>query len=343
MMRGAASAALYRKYLRQIDTMKVLTHYGMGDYTEASSHDGTTEIVHSCLIDKVFRHHSNGDMNPSASANTEKKLYVCHSLGWGGDLIHFIAKMERKEHFADIAPIVGAFLSGTALEGQDFAEELNTLLRSPGAYSQSLPAYSDRVLEPWLRPHPYWEARGISPEAIQDLRLGYDPDENRLVFPHYVEGHLVGWQKRLTPDTSPPYPKYRNSLSFPKSETLYNLDRARQYRSVVVVESPMSVARAYSLGIPNFVATFGAKVSGQQIDLLKEFPHVHVWFDDDVAGRGGEQKLVSGLYHQTQVSVVIPESGRDAGDSVSDHEMVTRILTAVPAALRLADHDLMKK
>ena len=336
-MRGTAPASLYRKYMRQIDTMKVLTHYGVGDYTEASSHDGTTEIIHSCLIDKVFRHHTNGDMNPSASANMDKKLYVCHSLGWGGDLMHFIAKMERKEHFADIAPIVGAFLSGTALEGQDFAEELNTLLRSPGAYSQSLPAYSDRVLEPWLRPHPYWEARGISPEAILDLRLGYDPDENRLVFPHYVEGHLVGWQKRLAPDTAPPYPKYRNSLGFPKSETLYNLDRARQYHSVVVVESPMSVARAYSLGIPNVVATFGASVSPQQIDLLKDFSQVIIWSDDDLAGRKGEKKLVEGLYRHTRVDVVTPSKGRDLGDSSSEKEVLFKISMAIPAALAMAN------
>lgn len=338
MIRSTGRGRLYQKYMRQIDPMKVLTHYGMTDYTEASSHDGTTELIHSCLIDKVFRHHTNGDQNPSASCNSDKKLYVCHSLGWGGDLIHFIAKMERKEHFADIASVVGAFLAGTALEGQDFAEELNSLLRSPEAYSHALPSYSDRVLEPWRRPHPYWEARGISPEAINDLRLGYDPDENRLVFPHYVEGHLVGWQKRLTPDTAPPYPKYRNSLGFPKSETLYNLDRARQYRSVVVVESPMSVARAHSLGLFNVVATFGASVSPQQIDLLKDFSQVIVWSDDDLAGKKGEKRLVEGLYRHTRVDVVTPSKGRDLGDSSSEREMFSKILTATPAALAMAGY-----
>ncbi len=333
--------SLYREYRRRLDPLAVLHHYGMENDHEQTNADGTTEVIHSCLLDKVERHHANGDQNPSASANLDKKLYVCYNY-WGGDLFHFIAKMERKEHFADIVTVVGAFLSGATLGGQDFVDELNAMLLAPDAYSQDIPAYSDRVLVPWLGLHPYWASRGISDQAVHDLRLGFDPVEGRVVFPHYVDGNLVGWQKRLTPAAVPQYPKYRNSLNFPKSETLYNLDRARAFRSVVVVESPMSVARAYSLGIPNFVATFGAKVSARQIELLKDFDHVYIWFDDDAAGRYGERKLLSGLYHRTQVSVVVPDSGRDAGDSLSDREIVEKVFGSVPAALRLADHDLMK-
>jgi DNA primase len=106
----------------------------------------------------------------------------------------------------------------------------------------------------------------------------------------------------------------------------------------VVVESPMSVAKAVTLGIPNVCATFGAKVTQHQIDLLKPFGTVTVWFDNDNAGRSGERKLVDGLYRHTDVRVVTPDF-RDLGDYTDANEVVTTILGARPAVLALAERN----
>ena len=100
----------------------------------------------------------------------------------------------------------------------------------------------------------------------------------------------------------------------------------------------MSVARAHSLGLFNVVATFGASVSPQQIDLLKDFSQVIVWSDDDLAGKKGEKRLVEGLYRHTRVDVVTPSKGRDLGDSSSERELFSKILTATPAALAMAGY-----
>lgn len=329
---------LYASSLRRLDARALLTHYGAENCTEQSGGDGTTEIVHSCLLDRVEPHHANGDAHPSASCNLDRKLYVCYALGWGGDLFHLIQKLENKEGFADTVSTAGRFFTGATQEATALCVELDTLFATGHVYSLELPAYSDKILDGWSTPHPYWNHRGISTAAQQQLRLGYDERERRIVFPHFVHGTLVGWQKRVIPgETAPEYPKYRNSSGFPKSETLYNLDVARGFPRVCVVESPMSVARAASLDIPNVVATFGAKVSATQIDLLQDFERVYVWFDRDGAGLSGERKIVEGLFEHTDVYVVAPDGGRDLGDA-DTAEIADKLRHAVPAALRLGDY-----
>lgn len=331
-------AELYRDYRRRLDAQAVLDHYGAENSYEQNAADGTPEVIHSCLIDRVEPHHANGDANPSAACNLEKKVYICYQW-WGGDLFHLIAKMEGKESLADIVPLLGPFLTGSVQTADKVKAELDKIFAKPALYSMELPRYADRVLEPWLREHPYWASRNIAPETVEAFRLGFDPGECRVVFPHFFNGSLVGWQKRITGETRPAFPKYRNSVGFPKAETLYNYDRARQYSTVIVVESPMSVVRAHTLGIPNVVATFGAKVTPHQIDLLRRWREVYVWFDADSAGYSGEQKLVQGLYRHSGVRVVVPEPGRDAADCASEEHFLTRIASAVPAVLRLIDYN----
>lgn len=330
-------AEVYRDYRRRLDAQAVLDHYGAENAYEQSAADGTQEVIHSCLIDRVEPHHNNGDSNPSAACNLDKKVYICYQW-WGGDLFHLIAKMEGKDSLAEIVPLLGPFLTGSVATADKVKAELDKIFAKPAAFSMELPRYADRVLEPWLREHPYWASRGIGPETVEAFRLGFDPNENRVVFPHFFNGSLVGWQKRVTLDTRPAFPKYRNSVGFPKAETLYNYDRARDYGRVIVVESPMSVVRAHTLGFPNVVATFGAKVTAHQIELLRRWRDIYVWFDADAAGYSGEQKVVSNLYRHSGVRVVIPEPGRDAADCVSEEQFLVRIGSAVPAVMRMIDY-----
>lgn len=340
-----AQRALYAEYRRRLDARAVLEYYDAQNCSELSGSDGTTEIVHSCLIDRVEPHHTNGDANPSACLNIDRKLYTCYANGWGGDLFHFIAKMEGKATLAEALPAIGQFLVGATTEADDFRAELDRLLTAPGAGTIELPTYHDRVLAPWELVHPYlYEERGISMQAATKLRLGFDERENRIVFPHFVDGKLLGWQKRTIParpgwpGTVPDYPKYRNSSGLPKSETLYNLDAARDFGAVIVVESPMSVARAVSLGFDNVVATFGAKVSDHQIGLLKDFDTVWVWLDADPAGLAGERKIVEALYRHAEVHVVIADADRDLGDVADADEVLAKLAASVPAALRLSQY-----
>lgn len=309
--------------LDRLDARAVLAHFGAENCTEHIAHDGTTEIIHSCLLDRVHPHHANGDRNPSACLNVEKKKYVCFSWGRGCDLATLVARLQGDD--VDLSPL----LRGATLDDEDFATALRKKLGEPlKQFKSPAPTYSPTVLTPWLRPHPYWTTRGVTDEAMKQLSLGYDEAENRVVIPHFMSGKLVGWQKRLVSDG--PGPKYRSSQGFPKSTSLYNLDTAQVYPKVCVVESPMSVIRAVSLGIPTVVATFGAKVSEHQADLLHDFETVYVWFDRDKAGWEGQRKLVGMLARHTEVKVVIPDESRDMADCTLE-EIERKIGTAQPA------------
>lgn len=347
---GMNRSRFYQEYRRRLDGRAVLEHYGAQNCREQAGPDGTTEIVHSCLLDRVEPHHSNGDQNPSACLNVEKKLYVCYSLGWGGDLFHLIRKMENADTLTDITPLVGSMLTGTTRDADEVRKEIDQLFAQP-TYTVDLPSYSERVLAPWLVSHPYMrDERGIDQDAHQVLKLGYDPAINRIIFPHFVEGTLVGWQTRAIPNrpgqwpgTVPDWPKYKNTAGFPKSETLYALDLADRSKPVIVVESPMSVAKAVTLGLTNVVATFGAKVTTHQMELLRDFPRVTVWFDDDPAGRAGERKLVDALWRHTDVLAVVPEEGRDLGDHTSVSSVQVALQSARPASMIRADYAISER
>lgn len=346
-----------QRYLAKLDGREVLTRYGAQNVSEQPGENGTTELIHSCLIERVEPHHTHGDANPSAALNVEKRFYICYANGWHGNLFHLIMKLEGKESFSDALLSASELIHAGPDDPAVFEAELAKILDTPEAYSGDLPTYSDATLNGFLHPglHPYLLERGITEEAADFLKLGFDTRENRVVFPHFFREHLVGFQKRVVPTkigdegylgTDPPYPKYRSSSGFPKAETLYGYDFCRSCMDVmkipvrpIVVESPMSVAKAYSLNLPFVVATFGAKVSKVQLLLLQDFEHITVWFDADEAGRAGERRIVESMPNLSKVSVVTPDEGTDLADYESLLEVQQKLATAVPGFLKRAEYE----
>jgi DNA primase len=102
----------------------------------------------------------------------------------------------------------------------------------------------------------------------------------------------------------------------------------------------MSVAKAYSIGVRNVVATFGAKVSEGQIALLREYEKVIVWFDADPAGMAGERRLLEGLHRHTETFRVTPTKGKDMADLVDLDEFARyTMFHTMPGSIRLGEID----
>jgi hypothetical protein len=111
--------------------------------------------------------------------------------------------------------------------------------------------------------------------------------QGRLIIPIWQEGALAGYQARVLPGQTGP--KYYSAAGMPKSRLLYNLDQARQYATIVVVEGPTD---AWRVG-PMAVATFGASASRWQLDCLAQLSlrAQIIWlYDADAAGRRGTEK-----------------------------------------------------
>lgn len=123
---------------------------------------------------------------------------------------------------------------------------------------------------------PYMAKRGITVEDARSFGLVWcDAGRyaNRLVFPVWEGSRLVYYQGRaMWEATDRPGERYVKALNPPaedgaavSSEVLMNLDVAKNYQRVAVVEGPIDCVRAG----PSAVCSFGKKISGIQIAKLQ--------------------------------------------------------------------------
>lgn len=308
----------YRMALKKVDARKVLEKYNARNIIVNGD-----ELIHSCIIDKVKPHHSNGDENPSASLNINKKLYSCYSYG-GGDLLWLIQEMESCSRESAIQIVLGFVDTRFGEDGEDLVRIVAEYFHSEDR-EDPIPSYSSIILRPWRKIHPYMtDERELNRETLKRYSVGYDMEQDKIVIPHFWEGKLVGWQKRrlATTPPEPGNPKYKSSPSFPKHRTLFNYDTIveRGVEDIVLVESPMSVLKAESLYdsgsefLNNVVATFGSKTTLEQLDLLKNFRTVTIYFDADPAGYLGACKVYDGIKDFVRVFMVWPKKGIDMAD-----------------------------
>jgi len=132
--------------------------------------------------------------------------------------------------------------------------------------------------------------RGLDEQVIQRFKLGWDPEADRVILPHFWEDALVGWQsRRIWSDGSQ---KYLSSPDFPKDRTIFNATDPLIYatdRPVVIVESMMTVY-AHCMSWP-VVATFGAEITDAQLRLLQDYRKIVTFFDNDLSGWKATERI----------------------------------------------------
>ena len=305
------------------------------------------EIRHSCPL--PFGLHKTGDENPSASFNEEKLVFHCFVCG-GGDIFWYVQNV-RDCNLEEALGILREIVSPSDITAAELIAEFEAMWQEEATNFQ-MPDYSPRILEPWKMYSVYLDERGISREVQKSYQTGVDlrnkdkvmvktPDgkvekwleQPRLVIPHFFEGNLVGWSKRLL-DAEQKGPKYKHAPGFPKNNTLFNWDVARTRNTAIVVESPMSVLKMASHGVLNGVATFGANVTDEQVFLLRQFDEVVLAFDGDYAGHNANVEVFDRVHQFASVTVMKLEEGKDPGD-LSKGELESLVKNREPAAIAL--------
>ena len=280
------------------------------------------EYIHSCPL--PFGMHKNGDRNPSASINKDTFLFNCFTCG-GGSIIWLVQHCMNVDRIGAVSILKNEVADLKVISVEDFIEKLEGVFSHDKTGHAEVPHYSDNLLRRWEGPCEYLTVRGVSEAVQRAMRTGVESGRSeiakspegditvtldRVVLPHFMKGKLVGWVARKIQDV-PGVPKYRNSKGFPRGAWLYNLDDAKQFDHVYVVESPMSVLVLKSRGINNVVATFGAKVDAQQIGLLRNFSKVTIFMDGDLPGRNAACNLVEQLKLYTKVAVIETPDNED--------------------------------
>lgn len=316
----------------------LLAEFGVTNVNATS----TGELIHSCCL--PFGRHKNGDRNPSASLNFRKLTYNCLGCGSSGGLLWLIAVLrggsteEAREWLNGQTGLGNTVLElGTLLQILDGLYAGNTNVRPP------IPRYDRKMLDPWLWEiyHPYLtdgmpgvlEGRHIPESTLDHFTIGYADEytdgSERIIIPLFWKGDLVGWQARHVVDLGQS-DKYRNSPDFPRDRTIYNFDNGDRH-SAIVVESPMSVLRHFHHQ-PTMQATFGAKVTDDQIKLLQRYDRVVLWMDNDKAGWTATHRVAEELARYNTVWVVESPFSADAAD-LDDAGVDQLIAGAVPYSI----------
>lgn len=318
----------------------LLAEFGV---TSIKHEAGRQELIHSCCL--PFNGHRNGDRNPSASINYKKLTYKCLSGCGEGGLLWFIGIC--RETTGTQAREWLETQTGGGKEGYSLSmllEILDSMWNPESQKPQPIPRMSARVLDPWRFIHPYLTdteppCRGIREENVLRLQIGWNPETDRIVIPHFWRGDLVGWQTRRISSKDPN--RWLSSPEFPKLTTVYNHDSTR--RHAVGVEACLSVAK-HIHHIDNMEGTFGATITDPQLKVLANHERFTWWPDNDLAGwktvegrvegKGRWAKKVPGFTEKlsayTDVRVVQNPWAADPADMDDDAMVEELIEQAVP-------------
>lgn len=226
-------------------------------------------------------------------------------LGYTGDLFGALEVVLQKEFKEVMSYIHSLFGIATSDKGDVFTDPLKELRQLSGMNLSNSTSQNRLYDESFLNrfvlgvPKPLLE-EGISPSVIREFKIGYDPEQSRIIFPHFDWEHdrkLVGVKGRVTEDSEVikelGIPKYWNYIDgYRKSLNLYGFYLAKKQlsntRKLIIFESEKSVLKefTYEKGYGSSVALGGHSISSRQVDfILKHTPtdcEIILAFDKDV-------------------------------------------------------------
>lgn len=325
--------AKYSQFEDLIDVDELMVAIGFNPEYE----DNRGNQVGYCLWPE---NHSNGDTTGKFAIHPEKKVYNCYVCG-GGSLLSMV--MELYSWDSETAEEYLRQFAGDSRDDASFVEDfLAAFAQDAERRVETLPYFNPRVLEKWEPAYGYAEEQGLNSEVVEEYgvlfaeaavkrspgkgKFADDPDYvgPAIIWPHYWNDRLVGWQSRWLDDDRPEWcKKWTNTVDFPKDSTLYGYHLAQPKYRLFVVESAKSVLKLRQMG-QQAVGTFGSNANDAQLRLLRKFRSgVVLWPDSDKAGNEWFTHLYDYLVRYVPLSGVapIPSEKGDVAD-LSDEEAI---------------------
>lgn len=141
----------------------------------------------------------------------------------------------------------------------------------------------------------YLHERGFKWSTLKTFEIAFSESKKRIVIPCRDENwKIVGFIGRAAEEGV--HPKYLYSKEFPRKGVLFNLNRARSERFVVVCEGSLDAAKIYQAGFHGAVSTLGANVTDEHIKKLNDFfDQIYIFPDLDEAGEGMTNRILKEL------------------------------------------------
>lgn len=166
----------------------------------------------------------------------------------------------------------------------------------------------------------YLKSRGLNEDDMEDYYLGFDCEEERIVFPIYNEnGKLKAVSKRIIYNTDENESKPKYKCLGNKSECLYGyyhlMQKGLDTNNVILVEGTFDAIMLQKYGY-SAIALMGCVISNYQLKILKEMNPDHIILcldndsiiNEDNAGKEGTLKCINNFsrvgFDLEQISVI---------------------------------------
>ena len=196
-----------------------------------------------------------GQRDDSFRVSLSKNAFHCFACQAGGNVLNFVAAMEKCSIRQAALRLQECFLVGAPGEGSPLGSARRSvrngeLVREKEGRNPPLPF----VLTGVDHAHPYLVERGIDPATAVEFGLGFYAGSGllsgRVVIPiANARGQTVAYAGRALDDS---LPKYKLPAGFRKAWELFNLHRAAATGSqtVIVVEGYFDCLRVHRAGLP---------------------------------------------------------------------------------------------
>jgi len=263
----------------------------------------------------VFCPFHNNHRTPAGEVNMNTGMFFCFSCNKIADLIEFVMHITGRTYFESVR-----FIKDKE-QNMDIEKQINKKLSVKPDFVQFdeliIKRLNNQALES-SRAIEYYAKRKVTQESIFKFCLGYSEKQDMVTIPvHSPDGMMIGFVGRSIDGK-----EFKNTPGMPKSKTLFNLNRVKAANKVYVVESSFDVIRLDQVGFPA-VATLGATISSQQVELLKKyFNDIIVIADNDEAGSNMKDRLMEKLGSRVGV-IKLEKQYKDIGDM--DDESIKKL------------------
>lgn len=283
----------YKEIKGKVSMEMILKHYGLLDKLKPSGRS----LTGCCPIHQ-------GTNTRQFSVNLQKNVFNCFGdCQAGGNIIDFVARMEKCDIKEAAQKITAWFLGpGSAKKDTGLVREGKEV---PPADPETKPLNSVLKFKLKTLPeHQFFIDRDITQDTVKHFDLGFCSRglmANRIVIPINNEnGELVAYCGRALNKEDEEKEKYKLPPGFNKSLVIYNLDKqAPGTKTLITVESFLSVYRLYQAGFSQAITFLGSSMSPEQANLLLNFlspaGQVLLLFDADEAGKKCTDKCLACL------------------------------------------------
>jgi DNA primase len=245
-----------------------------------------TELVCDCPLPS---HKESQHQKQTFAIGLEKNRWYCHSDTCraagnhpkGGDVIDLVSRLDHTTPLDAAKKLAEIFRTGIPVNRNE-APAKNTPL-----------AFQLKGIEY----HPYIQSKGISEETAKLYGVGYFPGKgsmaNRIVFPLYEDGSLVGYAGRVVDEPDVEHPKWLIPRGLVKS-FLYGLEKCEPNKILIISES-FWAPLWFRQKSWNCASLMGKEITAQQERRLEPYRDIVIAMDNDEPGRAAASKIYERL------------------------------------------------